>query len=126
MTPIITLGRLVGIDRTTRREDLHVAVTRRLACNPKGFWRSWQEEILRPQHDWRISARELVLQAKVKSRAGSKDVRILVDTGAKIPLVFRKDLFPKSALKKACLPVQFSTVNGDIMEGGTHGLFLEF
>ena len=126
MTPIITLGRLVAIDRSFKQEDLHVAETRRLTCNPKGFWRTWREEILKPHHDWRISTRELVLQVKAKSKAGSVPARVLVDTGAKIPLVFRRDLFPRTCLKKARQPVVFSTVNGDIMEGGTHGLFLEF
>ena len=67
-----------------------------------------------------------MLQAKTNSKARSVQARILIDTGAKIPLVFRKDLFPRTCLRKARLPVVFSTVNGDIMEGGTHGLFLEF
>ena len=130
MTPTITLGRLMDTGRddhpNVTPEVLHASVTRRLSCNPKGFWSAWKEELLKPQHDWRISTKELILHARLKCTAGRKEVHILVDTGAKIPLVFRKDLFPKSCLKKASFPVHFSTVDEQRMEGGTHGLFLEF
>ena len=76
--------------------------------------------------DWRISTKELVLSALVRCAAGRKKVSVLIDTGAKIPLVFRQGLFDPKVLKKACFPVHFSTADGQSMEGGTHGLFLEF
>ena len=127
MTPTIHLGRLaLDTGCVELPEAFHVAGTRRLSCNPKGFWHAWREDLLRPQHDWRISTKELVLQARVKSAVGKQEVKILVDTGAKIPLVCRHGLFPKSCLKKASFPVHFSTVDGQRMDGGTHGLFLEF
>ena len=125
MTPTIQLGRLAAVKRSPFREDLHVVETRRLSCSPKGFWSSWREDILKPSHDWRESAREMLIQAMVKTPAGRTQVRVLVDTGAKVPLVFRKDLLPKPCLKKACYPVHFLTVDGQRMEGGTHGQFME-
>ena len=98
---------------------------RRLTCNPKGFWSAWQREVLGLQDDWRLSAKELVLQAQLKCSTGVHAVQVLVDTGAKIPLVFRNGLIPLKALKKASFPVHFSTADGHDMEGGTRGLFME-
>ena len=124
MTPTISLGRLHWACQGNDAH-LHVVETRRLPCNPKRFWTTWREEVLRPCHDWRISTKELVVEAHARWPKGRRTVRVLVDTGAKIPLVFRKNLFPKTSLKKACFPVNFTTVDGQRMEGGNHGLFLE-
>ena len=52
-------------------------------------------------------------------------MKTLVDTGAKIPLVFRKGLLASKSLRKATFPVHFSMVDGQRMEGGTHGIFVE-
>ena len=98
---------------------------KRLPCNPKGFWNSWQQSILRFQSDWRVDAKELVLDAYMKCRHGLYNVRVLVDTGAKIPLVFKHGLIPQDKLMKASFPVKFSTVDGQTMEGGKHGLLME-
>ena len=55
-----------------------------LQCDPKGFWDAWRKEILAFQCDWRVSTKELLLQAQFKDSDGIHEVRILVDTGAKI------------------------------------------
>ena len=125
-TPTIQLRRLKGTGCAPIPEDLQAAVKQRLSCSPKGFWHAWREDILRMSQDWRISTKELVLQAHVKTAAGRQQFRVLVDTGAKIPLVFRHGLFPRRVLRKACFPVNFTTADGQPMAGGTHGLFLEF
>ena len=124
-TPNIVLGRLIGKGFTNPVEHVQQQ-TKRLTCNPKGFWNAWRRDVLRPQQDWRISPKELVLYAQVKLLDGRKNVRILVDTGAKIPLVFRNNLFPRHSLREASFPVRFSTVDGQPMAGGTHGMFLSF
>ena len=98
---------------------------RRLPCNPKGFWSAWKQDILQFQTDWRKSERELLLEASMKCTAGIFPVKVLVDTGAKIPLVFRRGLIEPASLKAAVFPVQFSTVDGRPMEGGSKGLLLE-
>ena len=54
-----------------------------------------------------------------------RQVQVLIDTGAKIPLVIRKGLFAKESLRKATFPVHFSMVDGQNMEGGSHGIFVE-
>ena len=89
-TPTIELRCSPGIGCVPHGEPFHVAVMRRLSCNPKGFWTTWQREVLDPQRDWRVSARELVLTAQVKCVTGLHNVQVLVDTGARIPLFFAK------------------------------------
>ena len=106
-------------------KDPYPSMMRRLSCNPKRFWESWRQEVLKLKCDWRVSTKELVLRAQVRSSAGIHDVKVLVDTGAKIPLAFRKGLFAKEALKVAQFPVHFSVADGQPMEGGTHGAFLQ-
>ena len=125
-TPTIQLNRLTSAGCASVQEHLHAVAKQRLSCSPKGFWHAWREDILRKSQDWRISTKELVLDMIVRSAAGRQTVRVLVDTGAKIPLVFKHGLFLKGKLKQACFPVHFSTVDGQPMAGGTHGLFLEF
>ena len=125
-SPTIQLSLLRGTGCTPRQGDFQSVEKRRLRCNPKGFWNVWQEEVLGLSQDWRTSTKELVLSAQVKCAAGSKKVKVLVETGAKIPLVFMQGLFNRNSLKKASFPVHFSTVDGQSMDGGTHGLFLEF
>jgi hypothetical protein len=43
---------------------------RKLSCDPKGFWKTWQQEILNLQCDWRTAAKELLLHAEVKTVSG--------------------------------------------------------
>ena len=97
----------------------------KLSCDPKGIWEAWKEEVLHLQHDWRVSGRELLLQAHIRTINGIQNATILVDTGAKILLVFRRSLLPPNLLKVASFPVQFSMADGKPMQGGTHGLFME-
>ena len=119
IAPIVQLGRLVDAGCIARRQEhLHADETRRLSCNPKGFWKAWREDILRLKHDWRTAAKELVLQVPVKCGHVSYEVRVLVDTGAKILLVFRHNLFPTTVLRKAAFPFRFSTLDGQTMDGG--------
>ena len=54
-----------------------------------------------------------------------REVVALIDTGAAIPLVFRKGLFPESDLSKSTWPVKFVTASGAVMPGGTTGLSVE-
>ena len=98
---------------------------RKLTCSPKGFWSAWKDDLLQPQQDWRISPKELLLSAHMKSSAGIRQVTVLVDTGSRIPLVFRRGLVPSKVLKTASFPVKFKTADGNLMLGGTHGLLLE-
>ena len=81
--------------------------------------------MLQLKRDWRTSAKEMVLQGTLKSAKSTLDVSILVDTGAKIPLAFRKGLLAESTLRKAAFPVHFSLADGQAMDGGKRGTFLE-
>ena len=94
-------------------------------CDPKGVWREWMSGFLSPSSDWRVAARELLLDVSIKCSAGSFAARALVDTGARIPLVFRPGLLPPGTVQPAKFPVQFSTATGAPMVGGTSGLMLQ-
>ena len=61
----------------------------------------------------------------MKTAAGIRQVNVLVDTGSRIPIVFRRGLVPSGVLKTASFPVKFKTADGNLMTGGTHGLLLE-
>ena len=91
---------------------------RRLTCDPKGFWRTWQKEILQLKRDWKVGAKELLLKARVKGFVGTCDVRALIDTGSKAPLVFRTGFSPHATLKTAKFPVNFITADGQRMSVG--------
>ena len=94
-------------------------------CNPKEVWRQWMSGFLKPATDWRIAPRELMLDVSLKCASRTFAARALVDTGARIPLVFRHSLLPPGLLQPARFPVQFSTATGAPMSGGTSGLMLQ-
>ena len=54
-----------------------------------------------------------------------REVTALIDTGAAIPLVFRKGLFSESDLSRSTWPVKFVTASGAVMAGGTTGVSME-
>ena len=114
-TPQIRLSCPSTSESKLADKNSDTVVMRRLTCDPKGFWRSWQNEILQLQRDWRVGFKELMLKARIKGHAGSRDVRALIDTGAKAPLVFRKGLFPHGKLKAAKFPVSFTTADGQLL-----------
>ena len=123
--PIITLRESQYAGCMLGKLDAPPVAIWKLACNPKGFWKAWKDDILRLKCDWRIAPMELKMLAKMRCSTGFKDVTILVDTGAKIPIAFRKGLLEPSALKKAQFRVHFSVENGQPMDGGTHGTYME-
>jgi len=79
-----------------------------LSCNPKRFWKAWQEKVLQLKADWRVSSKELTVDAHVKTTAGIQKAKILIDTGAKIPLAFRKDFVDQRHVRVAVFPVRCS------------------
>ena len=64
---------------------------------------------------------ERQLHLKVRVRCGKKEViaDVLVDTGAKVSLVW-KGLFSEELPKPSRRPVRLKVANGEIMGGGTH------
>ena len=65
--------------------------------------------------DWRVSSKELTVDAHVKTTAGIQKAKFLIDTGAKIPLALRKDFVDQRHVKMAAFPVRFSMANGKSM-----------
>ena len=112
---MIQLSCLSGIGCVLAEPDLRVTPLRRLSCNPKGFWKAWRDEVLQLKADWRVSSKELTVDAHVKTTAGIQKVNILIDTGAKIPLAFRKDFVDQRHVKMAAFPVRFSMADGKAM-----------
>ena len=124
-SPTVPLGCLRCSGCSPKPENVLTAAVRRLSCNPKGFWKAWQEDVLQLQRDWRISTKEMVLSAAMKTSSQTSDVSVLVDTGAKIPLAFRKGLLAEKSPRQAAFPVHFSLADGQAMDGGKRGTFLE-
>ena len=82
VTPIIQLSCLSGIGCDLTVKDFTMTTLRRLTCNPKGFWKAWQDEVLQLTSDWRVSVKELALEAQVKTPAGIQNANNLIDTKA--------------------------------------------
>ena len=124
-TPLIPL-RIVAAKGPSRSfKDVSEFPERTLPCDPQSCWSEWQKEILQFQCDWRVATKEIVLEAQIRSPDGPKDVRVLVDTGARIPIAFRTGLLDATRLLQALFPVRFSMADGQPMNGGSHGAFLE-
>ena len=103
---------------------------KQVKCDPSQLWAEWKVAIRRPQTDWRTARRELIIKLETAcsmSRMGPKtrqSALALVDSGARLPLVFRTGLFPTERLQNAQFPVSFTTADGSVMHGGKLGVFL--
>ena len=125
VTPIIQLSCLSGIGCDLTVKDFTMTTLRRLTCNPKGFWKAWQDEVLRLTSDWRVSSKELALEAQVKTAAGIQNAKILIETGAKTPLAFRSNFIDPRYVRMAAFPVKFYMADGKPMESGSKWVFME-
>ena len=96
----------------------------KVSCDPKQVWRNVQQDILNPSLDWRSDVLEMVLKIQVYIGSMMKELTCLVDTGARLPLTFKSGTFAKQKLRRAKLPVKFTTVTGDTMTGGSEGVFM--
>ena len=83
-----------------------------LPCDSLSCWSDWQSEILTYQCDWRSAPKEIILEAQIKYGNSVQNVRVLVDTGARVPIAFRKGLVEESQLIKAQFPGRFSVADG--------------
>ena len=123
-TPLIPLRRVTDCKPTRSIKNIPECQEWTLSTDPRSCWSEWQKEVLDFQCDWRISTKEIVLEAQIWSLVGPQDVHILIDTGARIPIAFRSGLIEDKLLHKAQFPVKFSVADGQPMSGGTHGTFL--
>jgi hypothetical protein len=67
---------------------------------------------------------ELMVQATIQVDNFSCRASVLVDTGCRIPLLFRKGLIPGDILEPARRPIRISTADGTPMKGGGRGCVL--
>ena len=64
---------------------------------------------------------ELILEAGILVQNFKETISVLVDTGCRIPLLFRQKLVPPDLLEKATRSIQIKTADNTPMVGGTHG-----
>ena len=93
-------------------------------ADPAVLWNSNDTDLRVPSADWRGSPMALIMTITAscsKTRTSPREdfqLRCLIDTGARIPLIFATGLFDKHRLTPAKFPVHFVTANGDHMTGG--------
>jgi len=91
----------------------------------KTAWNSWEADFLSPDPNWFSQALELIIQCTVRVGDFSTRASVLIDTGSRIPLLFKKGLVPKDMLERAQRSITIVTADGTPMVGGTHGCKLE-
>ena len=64
---------------------------------------------------------ELILQAEISVKNFHTSAKILVDTGCRIPLLFRAGLIPSNLLVRAKQAIKISTADNTPIAGGSHG-----
>ncbi len=89
-----------------------------------GSLNSWKEQIFTPDPILRLPPMELIVQAKLSVQKFSCPVRILVDTGCRISVLFRQKLIPPQLLEKSKRPIKITTADNTPMVGGSMGCFL--
>ena len=66
---------------------------------------------------------EISLQGRFRIAHLDLPVNILVDTGCRIPYVFRNNLVPVNLLQSSHCPISIKTADGSVMEGGQRGCY---
>jgi len=88
-------------------------------------FKSWEAELISPDPKLFSYAVELVITCDIRVGDFSTNASVLVDTGCRIPMLFRKGLIPKEYLEKAQKTINIVTADGTPMSGGTHGCKME-
>ena len=87
-------------------------------------WESWEEDISSPDPVIRLPQVELSIQAKICVQNFSTSASVLIDTGCRIPLLFRQNLIPSKFITQAKQPIQILTADNTPMLGGQFGCTL--
>ena len=88
-------------------------------------WKSWEAEFVSPDPSLFSYAVELVLNCNIRVGTFSTNASVLIDTGCRIPMLFRKGLIPRNFLERAQRSITIVTADGTPMLGGSHGCKLE-
>ena len=87
-------------------------------------WKSWENEVACPDPVFSCQQLELVVMATIAVSGFSCQGSVLVDTGCRVPLLFRKGLIPEKFLEPARRPIRITTADGTPMVGGSQGCVL--
>ena len=87
----------------------------------RAAWKSWEEELISPDPTYFCRKLELVVSADIAVHPFHRQGSVLVDTGCRIPLLFRKGLIPDRFLESARRPITITTADGTPMLGGARG-----
>jgi len=88
-------------------------------------WKNWEAEYSSPDPVFSCRQMELVVLATIKLPHFECKGTVLVDTGCRIPLLFRKGLIPAKWLETARRPIKITTADGTPMVGGSHGCMMQ-
>jgi hypothetical protein len=118
--PILPISSL-GHDPFLEWPPPHTKVSGILSEVDGTAWHDWREEVFPPDPVCRLRPIELVVRANVYLEEHARSVSVLVDTGSRVPILFRKSLFPSHCLEKAVSPISLITADHAPMEGGIKG-----
>jgi hypothetical protein len=78
-----------------------------------------------PRPEYFSYAVELIIHCQIRVGNFSTKASVLIDTGCRIPMLFRTGLIPQEYLERAQKTIAIVTADGTPMAGGTHGCKLE-
>ena len=87
----------------------------------RSAWKSWELEHESPDPVFSCRQMELMVRATIGVGSFTCQASVLVDTGCRIPLLFRRGLIPRALLEPAQRPIQIYTADGTPMLGGSRG-----
>ena len=85
-------------------------------------WESWDEDISSPEPLMSLPTIELNVQAEIRlDQSFTIMASVLIDTGSRIPLLFRQHLIPDDYLVIARHEIRILTADSSPMLGGSTG-----
>ena len=119
-TPEFYLDALVHFIRPLPRKP-HPCV---LAKVVKRNWESWDHEYNPPDPVLALPIFELMVEVVVKINHFHVNAIVLIDTGCRLPLIFKKGLIPSSLLVRAERPIKICTADNSPLRGGDRGCLM--
>jgi hypothetical protein len=84
-------------------------------------WESWDSQVQSPEPACKLPLIELMVTAELFTQNFSTSVTVLIDTGCRLFVLYRKGVIPEEYIRTPNRPINICTADNSPMDGGKYG-----